>query len=83
MITEIIQVSQFFLERITEEDNSDVMEEVMEEELKVTPHSFQKDKIPGPDGWKVELFLDAFDIIGPHLLQLVEESRINGLLHPP
>ena len=54
MITEIIQVSQFFLESITEEDNSHLKEEVMEEELKVvTAHSFRKDKIQGPDGWKL------------------------------
>ena len=59
------------------------MEEVMEEELKASLHSFQKDKRRGPDGWMVEIFLAAFDIIGPDLLQLVEDSRINGLLHPP
>ena len=42
-----------------------------------------KDKIPGPDGWMMEFFLAAYDTIGPDLLQLVEESRVNGMLHPP
>ena len=59
------------------------MEEVSEEELKATMHSFQKDKSPKPDGWTVEFFLASYDIIELDLLQLVEESRINGLLHPP
>ena len=81
-IAEIIQVSQFFPKIITEEDNSDLMEEVTNEELKATLHSFQRDKSPGPVGWVVEFFLAAFEIIGPDLLKLVEESRINGLLHP-
>ena len=67
-IAEIIQVSQFFPESIIEEDNSDLMKEVTEEELKATLHSFQKDKSPRLDGWTVEFFLVAFDIIGPDLL---------------
>ena len=59
------------------------MEEVSKEELKTTLHSLQKDKSPGPDGWTVEFFLAGYDSIGPDLLQLVEETRKNGVLHPP
>ena len=59
------------------------MEEGSEEELKTTLHSFQKDKIPGPDGWTIEFFLAGYDSIGPDLLHLVEETRKNGFLHPP
>ena len=59
------------------------MEEVLEEELKTILRGFQKDKIPGPYGWTIEFFLVAYDTIGPDLLQLVEEYRINGLIHPP
>ena len=59
------------------------MEEVSEEELKATLHRFQKDKIPGPYGWIVEFFIVGYDSIGPYLLQLVEETRKNGVLHPP
>ena len=44
---EVIYISQFFPESISDEDNSDLMEEVSEEELKATLHSFQKDKILG------------------------------------
>ena len=53
------------------------------EELNATLNSFQKDKSPGPNGWTVELFLATYDIIGPDLLQLVEETRVNGVIHPP
>ena len=67
----------------SDEDNLELMEEVSEEEVKATLLSFQKDKIPEPDGWTVELFLDGYDTIGPDLLQLVEETRRNGVLHPP
>ena len=61
----------------------ELMEEVSEEELKETLNIFQKDKIPGPDGWKVEFFLAGYDTIGPYLLKLVEETRVNGILHLP
>ena len=59
------------------------MEDVSEEELKATLNSFQKDKSPGPNGWTVELFMVSYGTIGTDLLQLVEETRVNGVLHPP
>ena len=61
----------------------ELMEEVSEEELKATLLSFQKDKSPYPDRWTVEFFLAGYDIIGPDLLLLVEETRVNGVLHLP
>ena len=61
----------------------ELMEEVSEEEVKTTLLSFQKDKILGPNGWTVEFFLAGYDSIGPDLVQLVEETRKNGVLHPP
>ena len=71
-IVEVLQVMQYFHERISEEDNSDLMEEVSEEELKATLHNFQKDKSPGIDRWTIEFFLATYDTIGPDLLHLVE-----------
>ena len=67
-IAEVIQISQFFPGSINEEDNLELMEEVSEEELKATLHSFQKDKNPGPDGWTVEFFIAGYDSIGLDLL---------------
>jgi hypothetical protein len=40
--------------------------------------SFSKDKSPGPDGWTVEFYLHFFDLVGPDLLELVEDSRLQG-----
>ena len=61
----------------------ELMKEVLEEEIKETLLSFQKDKSPGLDGWILEFFLAGYDIIGPDLLHLVEETRVNGVLHLP
>ena len=47
-----------------EEENSALMEEVTEEELKLALHSFQKDKSPGPNGWTIEFFINLFDLMG-------------------
>jgi hypothetical protein len=38
--------------------------------------SFSKDKSPGPDGWTVEFYLHFFDLVGPDLLELVEDTRL-------
>ena len=46
----------------------ELMEEVLEEHLKETLNSFQKDTSLGLDGWTVEFFLTGYDIIGPNLL---------------
>jgi hypothetical protein len=59
------------------------MEEVTEDELKEVLHSFQKDKSPGPDGWSIEFFLGFYDLLGVDILQVVEESRREGVIHAP
>jgi retron-type reverse transcriptase len=45
--------------------------------------SFQKDKIPGPDGWNIEFYLGFFELIGKDILKVVEESKLNGIIHGP
>ena len=40
--------------------------------------SFSKDKSPGPDGWTIEFYLHFFDLVGPDLLELVENTRLHG-----
>ena len=39
---------------ITDEMNEDISNEVSEEEIRYTMHSFQKGKSPGPDGFTIE-----------------------------
>jgi hypothetical protein len=49
-IAEIVQISQLFPRFFEEEDNRMLIVEVSLEELYETLHSFQKDKVSGPDG---------------------------------
>ena len=55
-IEEVIRLSQMFPRFVDEEENGVLMKEVSEEELKEVMGSFQKDKIPGPDGWTIDFF---------------------------
>ena len=61
-------MAQMFPRFVDEAGSRDLMKEVLEEELKKVMGSFQKDKIPGPDGWMIDFFLDLFDILGKDLL---------------
>ena len=65
---------------VEEEDNISLMEEVTKEELKVSLHSFHKDKIHGMDGWTIEFFLDLYDLLSGYLLKGVEDTRLLGRL---
>jgi hypothetical protein len=47
-------------------------------EILVALKSFSKDKSPGPDDWTVEFYLHFFDLVGPDLLELVEDTRLSG-----
>ena len=42
---------------VNEDQNYVLMKEVTSEEVKEFVHSMQKDKIPRPDGWHVEILL--------------------------
>jgi hypothetical protein len=46
-------------------------------------HNFQKNKIPGLDGWNIEFYLSFYDLIGKDLLVVVEESHREGHMHAP
>ena len=43
---------------------------------------FKKDKAPGPNGWPVEFYLTFFDLLGPHLVKMVESFRVLGRVSP-
>ena len=59
------------------------MKQVSDAELLATLKTFQRNKIPGPDGWPVEVYITFYDFIGGDLLKVVEESRREGYIHPP
>ena len=65
------------------EGNQDLSAEVIEVELRDTLQSFQKDKSLGPDDWSIEFYLGFFDLIGGNILKVIEESRLNGIIHNP
>lgn len=47
---------------------------VSAEEIHEVLNSFHGDKIPGPDGWTIELFTHFFDLLRADLVNLVEDS---------
>jgi hypothetical protein len=51
--------------------------------MKEILHSFQKDKIPGPNGWTMEFYMGFFYLIREELLKVIEESRRNGRICSP
>ena len=59
------------------------MREVTAPELLATLESFQCDKSPRPDHWPIEFYLGFYDFLGGDLLKVVEESHMEGFIHPP
>jgi hypothetical protein len=65
------------------EEEVSSLEQCTLEELSEVLKGFSKDKSPGPDGWTVEFFLHFFDMVGPDLLAMVEDTRIRGEVFRP
>jgi hypothetical protein len=51
------------------------------EEILEVIKGFTKEKIHGPDGWTVELYLQYFDLMGQDLLDVIEDSRNRGIVN--
>jgi hypothetical protein len=49
-------------------------------ELKEVLSMFKLDKSPGLDGWTIDFFIQFFDLAGGDLLEMVEESRLKGII---
>ena len=77
-IQEILEVLGFFPRMITEEMNEELTKEIYEEEISHILHTFQKGKIPRPDGFTLEFFIGFYDKIKEDLLVVVKESRKSG-----
>ena len=80
---EVVQLAQNFPRFMEPVENRMLMVEVQEKELLEVIHSFQKDKIPGPDSWMIEFYLCFLDTLGSDLLHVVDESRLDGFIHRP
>ena len=79
----MIQFSQNFPRQISEDDNIEMIEEILEDELKKMLHIFHKDKSLGTKRWTIKFFLALYDTIDIDLLHLVEQTRVNCYMHPP
>lgn len=65
-----------------EEINDKNFHPVSEEELLGIMKSFKRDKCPGPDGWRIEFFVQFFDLFNADLLRMIEGSRMSGSINP-
>jgi hypothetical protein len=65
------------------EKNEQIFMEINENELKETLRSFQEDKSSRPYGWPIEFYIGFYEFLGFNILQVVEETRRNGMMHPP
>jgi hypothetical protein len=73
-----VTVARLFPHTVTREDSLLLDNPCMLHEILVALKSFSKDKIPGPDDWTVEFYLHFFDLVGPNLLEIVENTRLSG-----
>jgi hypothetical protein len=74
-IAEVIMQSNYFPSFVNDEDNQALKKEVGKEELYQTLQSFQKGKIPRPNGLLVEYFLGYYDFKKEDLRRVVETMR--------
>eukprot|EP00253_Pinus_taeda_P022728 PITA_22728 len=82
-IAEVMRTTQCFPRFIEEVEAEDLSAPISKEEVEAAMKSMGKEKIPGPDGWTIELFLHFFDLIGHDITEVVEESRRKGEIYRP
>lgn len=63
-----------------EDRNKELYKVVKLQEVHFIFKSFSKDKCPRLDRWTIELFLHFFDLLGQDLIQMVEQSRLEGYI---
>ena len=61
-----------------EEDVDSFLEPITSQEVEEVLKGFKKDKIPGPDGWPIELFQAFFDLIGMNWSWLLNKHVLGG-----
>jgi len=77
-----MQDESFFenLPQVSEEVNADLSKAVTLEELEKALQSMEGGKVPGIDGLPVEFYRTFWTEVSPDLLQVINESLINGQL---
>lgn len=82
-LLDIINLAGHFTRFVEPEAVEDLIQPVTMEELEATLKWFKKDRSSSLDGWPVEFYLAFLELLGEDLLAVIEESRINGHIHPP
>eukprot|EP00253_Pinus_taeda_P033560 PITA_33560 len=82
-IAEVFSTVQSFLRFIEEDEAEDLTIPVTMEEIEAAMKLMGKDKSPDPDGWTIELFLHFYEQIGAEITEVVEESRLKGVIYRP
>eukprot|EP00253_Pinus_taeda_P030676 PITA_30676 len=82
-IAEVFRAVQRFPRFIEEDEAEDLTILVTKEEIEAAMKLMGKDKSPGPDGRTIELFLHFYEQIGAEITEVVEESRMKGVIYKP
>lgn len=62
------------------DEGQKIGEPITLKEIEGVLKTFAHEKSLGPNGWRVEIFLAFFDIMGEDLLQMVAQSRSEGFV---
>ena len=65
---------------VPELEAPDLYRPVTLQELKLILSQCKQERSPGPDGWTSEFFSHFFDLVGPDLLQMIEDTRTKGMI---
>ena len=77
-LPEIMKIVESFPTSISDSENDDLMQPVSLLELQKVLSVSKNDKILGPDGIPVEVYRVLFDVLGPDLLKVIDDSHKFG-----
>ena len=75
---EVVMSAGYFPSKISVEDNEELIKPITLQEIQSILTLRKNDKSLGPDGLPVEVFRALFDVMGPDLLRVIEDSRKLG-----
>ena len=81
-IDDQLKVIRLFPSFVLEDEKESFLPYFSLSKIEVILKGFKNDKIPDPNGWPVEFFLNFFDLLRGDLLKAVECSRISGRITP-
>jgi hypothetical protein len=74
----MVSTATLFPSFVSTAEAAELYKPVTLSELKQILDKFKLERSPGPDGWTTEFFCFFFELVGPDLLQMVENTRITG-----